>query len=118
MWDLDGGPAGPSDAAIADSGSPDAGAPDAGAPDAGPGALDCAQFTSIGYELCGSFADACEIIFRDRSGCASACARAGMVCEDSWNDASGQCAPNRGQHYGCRDSGHDSDYCICVRGTM
>lgn len=95
---------------------PDAGAPDAGpAPDAGAAPVDCGQFTAIGYEVCASFADACEIIFRDRSGCASACARAGLVCEDSWNDESGLCAPNRGQHYGCSESGHDSDYCVCVR---
>jgi len=92
-----------------------AGAPDAGANDAGPSEeVDCGAFASMGYEVCASFASACEIIFRDGIGCTSACARAGLVCEDSWNDESGTCAPQRRQHYGCRESGHDSDYCVCV----
>lgn len=116
VWE-DGGAGQDAGPGVLDAGAPqiDAGAPDAGAPDAGPGAVDCAQFNAIGYEVCGSFADACEIIFRDRSGCNAACARAGLVCEDSWNDESGLCAPRRSQHYGCRESGHDSDYCVCVR---
>ncbi len=113
------GDAGSPRAADAGPGAIDAGAPDAGPPltDAGPPALDCGQFAAVGYDVCGSFADACEIIFRDSSGCNAACARAGLVCEDSWNDEPGTCAPRRSEHLGCRENGFESIYCVCVRGT-
>ena len=69
---------------------------------------------TLGYEVCVEAPDRCEIIFRDRVGCSVACSRVGMRCMDSWNDTEGMCAPNTSQRAGCGDTGHDSDYCVCV----
>ncbi|MGE0790700.1 MAG: hypothetical protein AB7S26_33815 [Sandaracinaceae bacterium] len=95
--------------------SDDAAVPsDAGVATVDSGALPpCQGFRSVGYDVCVEQPGHCEVIFRDGAGCTSACARVGMLCRDSWNDIDGMCAPNNGEHYGCGNSGHTSDYCIC-----
>ncbi|HJL19873.1 MAG TPA: polysaccharide lyase family 1 protein [Sandaracinaceae bacterium LLY-WYZ-13_1] len=83
--------------------------PDAGAADP------CAAFVGPEVEVCATFPTACELVFRDGRGCDAACAVAGLVCAASYEDVSGACAPDRARPaLGCGDTGHGSDYCVCV----
>lgn len=102
---------------------------DAGAvPDAAPMAdmgqpgqpLDCAGFAAAGHAVCDATPDHCAIVFYDGSGCADACASAGMRCVASFRDDDDdpnapRCAihPTNEAHQ-CADTGHNSDYCECA----
>lgn len=96
--------------------------PDAGDPgsDAGPATgapLDCSGFATTDHALCAETADACEIVFYDGSGCPAACASAGMECAESHqdhDDSGPRCERHpSGESFGCADTGHRSDYCVC-----
>lgn len=126
-----GGPAGPTDAAIADAASRDAAPledafvppgldasrPDAASADAGPEPVDCSPIAAA-HALCGASVDRCEAVFSDGSGCAAVCALAGLVCVESAEDVEGACAADLARPaLGCADTGHASDHCACARAT-
>jgi hypothetical protein len=78
--------------------------------------VDCSGIIRAGYELCASGPDSCEAVFDDGAGCAAVCAAAGLVCSRVYEDKSGECAPDQARpELSCAGSGHESDYCICVR---
>lgn len=93
-------------------------------PDAGGTApvetLDCEALARAGHTVCSEAADRCEIVFYDESGCAAACASAGMRCLESYrddDDGEPLCARHpSGESYGCAETGHRSDFCVCGRG--
>lgn len=87
--------------------------PDVPATDAGP--VDCSAVEAAGYSLCESSADSCSLVFTDSAGCADACANAGLVCRESYEDIDEMCAGDLTMSLGCADSGHISDYCVCER---
>jgi len=96
---------------------------DAGAPptDAAVDPSACAPLEAAGHALCASEAGACEIVFYDGSGCAAACASAGLACLASYRDHDDDaplCARHpSGESYACAETGHMSDYCVCGAGT-
>ena len=88
------------------------------APDAQPppgDLLDCAPLAAAGHEVCGATPAHCAIVFRDGSGCADACASAGLQCVASYRDddddpAAPRCAIHpTAEAFNCADTGHRSD---------
>ncbi len=81
---------------------------------------DCSGFVARG-ELCEATPSSCTIVFTDRVGCAAACRRGGMTCGASFRDhddvtpALCEAHPSR-EPYACAETGHASDYCVCVGG--
>ena len=125
----DSGDAGPTDpsadddvAEIADDSDADGAGDSADDPEedtSAPPPIDCAgRFPPrAGVELCEERADACGIVFTDRRGCLAACAAGGLACGEVWEDVDGRCAADasRPQLTCVPESGHRSDYCLCVR---
>jgi pectate lyase len=100
----------------ADAGSQDGGA-DAAAPDAGP--IDCTGVEPAGWSLCEETASSCEIDVSDGTGCPAACAALGLRCGESFENIDGMCAPDSTlPPLNCEETGHISDYCVCVRGDL
>ncbi len=98
-----------------DSGSVDSGSRDAGTPDAGP--VDCTGVEPAGWSLCEETASSCSIDVSDGTGCPAACAALGLRCGESFENIDGMCAADRTlPALECADTGHISDYCVCVRG--
>ncbi len=100
----------------ADAGSQDGGS-DAGAPDAGP--IDCTGVEPAGWNLCEETASSCEIDVSDGTGCPAACAALGLRCGESVESIDGMCAPDPDlPPLDCAETGHISDYCVCVRDDL
>ncbi len=87
-------------------------------PDAGPAPVDCAPLGARdGWSVCEAEAERCFGVFTDGAGCAAYCAAAGLVCGAVYEDIEGACAPDLDRPPLPCDpgSGHESDYCACVR---
>jgi len=105
------------DAGLNNAQPTDAGSP----PDEPPGTEDeftCAGFMGGEPQLCAQTEEACHIVFRNGSGCVAACASANLVCLASMrddDDNESHCAPHPTDStpYGCEETGHRSDYCVC-----
>ncbi|MGK0360254.1 MAG: hypothetical protein ACI9U2_002567 [Bradymonadia bacterium] len=110
------------DATSGDAASGDASLGDASLADAGvPGdPLDCAALAAAGHSVCDATPAHCAIVFYDGSGCADACASAGLRCVASYRDddddpdALGCAIHPINEAYQCGDTGHQSDYCECA----
>lgn len=78
--------------------------------------VDCSAI-GASWDLCGSAIDSCTAVFTDSAGCAAVCASAGLVCSEVWEDVTDACEPDTAlPQLGCEPaSGHQSDYCVCVR---
>lgn len=109
------------DGAADDAGPADGGGSgvDAAGPDAAPPApVDCSVYAGReGRELCAASAEACEVVFTDRVGCAATCAEAGLTCGAAMENLDGVCgADDERPALDCvAGSGHGSDWCRCVR---
>jgi pectate lyase len=80
--------------------------------------VDCSGYNGrAGRELCSATAEACEVVFTDRAGCAATCAEAGLVCGETLENLDDACAGDRARPaLDCAvDAGHGSDLCRCVR---
>ncbi len=79
--------------------------------------VDCSPIAQHeGWALCESGDDFCAAVFSDGAGCAAVCAAVGLACAETWEDAEGSCAANKGvAALSCSaPSGHQSDYCRCA----
>lgn len=112
---IDVGPSG--DASSGDASLGDASLADAGLPG---DPLDCAALAAAGHSVCDATPAHCAIVFYDGSGCADACANAGLRCvasfrdDDDDPDAPGCAIHPTNEAYQCGDTGHQSDYCECA----
>lgn len=81
-------------------------------------AEDCADLQGAQVTVCGPTANGCGLVFEGGLGCAAACARAGRSCVASYEDVTGQCAPDTTRPaLGCANTGHGTDWCECGPGT-
>lgn len=78
--------------------------------------VDCSGITSAGYELCASSDTTCETVYTDGTGCDAVCAAAGLSCSSGAENVDDACAMDETLPTLPCDSGHQSDYCICVAG--
>lgn len=76
--------------------------------------IDCSGITSAGYELCASSSTTCETVYTDGTGCNAVCEAAGLVCSSAAENIDDVCAEDDTLPVLPCDSGHQSDYCICV----
>lgn len=81
-----------------------------------PPAVDCTGLgTRAGTTVCAAMPDRCEVVFEDGAGCAAVCASAGLRCGSSFEDVTDACMPDHARPpLACADTGHESDYCVCV----
>lgn len=67
--------------------------------------------------VCDSSETSCGIVFESGEGCNAACASAGLMCLEAFENADDACAADRMRPaLGCEETGHRSDYCVCGRG--
>lgn len=97
------------------------GGPGSGGAPAGTGGapalpVDCSGITSAGYELCASSDITCETVYTDSAGCDAVCEAAGLACSGALENVDDACAADDTLPALPCDSGHQSDYCICVAG--
>lgn len=106
------------DAMLPDGATSDAAPSDAGGVDAG-NASDCEALAGDnGWDFCSGDATRCNVVFEDGTGCTAACRALGLECEQSYDDDAGMCDYQRGSSaFGCADTGHSSDYCVCSVGS-
>ncbi len=76
--------------------------------------VDCSGITNSGYELCEATATTCTAVFTDSSGCSATCAAAGLTCEGAYENSDAACAADDSLPALPCDSGHQSDFCVCV----
>ncbi len=77
--------------------------------------VDCSPLTANAHLLCRSTPDSCHVVFDGGQGCTAVCALAGLSCAQSFEDVEDLCAADRMRPALECDSGHRSDYCVCVR---
>ncbi len=88
-------------------------------PDPEPAPVDCSPLEGqAGWRLCLADSQSCGVVFEDGAGCARVCAAAGLVCGEVFENLEGECGPDsqRPALSCATPSGHQSDYCRCVRG--
>jgi hypothetical protein len=86
--------------------------------DPGPAAVDCSAIAAHpGWEVCKATTDSCEAVFTSSAGCSAVCAAAGLICGRVWENVDGACQADLTRPELACDppSGHQSDYCLCVR---
>ncbi len=76
--------------------------------------VDCSGITGAGYELCTSSDTTCETVYTEGEGCSAVCEAAGLVCSGGLENVDAACAADETLPALPCDSGHQSDYCICV----
>ena len=84
-----------------------------------PAPVDCSAIAAhTDWSLCVESDDRCEAVFEDSAGCMAVCAAAGLVCEQVFEDGDACTADTTRPELSCDPpSGHQSDYCVCARGT-
>lgn len=79
--------------------------------------VDCSSLDGEDWSLCESTSLTCGVVYEDGAGCAAVCDSAGLVCAQVFENQEGVCAADRSRPALSCDppSGHQSDYCVCVR---
>ena len=78
------------------------------------GAPDCGAFQGSGYSVCDQGRDFCGVLFTDRAGCTAVCGQGGLVCATALENLEDVCGADLNRAALPCDSGHRSDYCVCV----
>ncbi len=95
------------------------GGPGTGGTGGTPPTADCSAITAGGWQVCASGPGRCEAVFEDSAGCQAVCAAAGMSCAQVFEDVDTMCQADTSRpELACNpESGHSSDFCVCVTDT-